>query len=382
MTDRRMAIDPGERRVVAQLCDGRARRTGARRAGAGVRTVDTSASQGTGSPSRLVLRLSAGERRPGPARPGGEPQQIFSGRRPELDIPAFYLAEIADLVAHRAAPNHPERLVDAICRRAGDPDFIRELVRHLFDDGALSRDRLTRLSELGLLARLRHAPRPASRARLRGVHEDPADELVHPPARPPERGGALDVAEFRREGDFWSITFEAQTVRLRDARGMRYLALLLAHPGRDLHVNDIVSRAVGGGDGRVRGVPRDAGDHLRIDLGDAGPVSDARARSEYAPSFAMSSITPSRRTTSVGSRTSARRSRRSRPSSRGGSQSEVFVARRARPPDRDQRSETRSRADRREPRGARPSLRRHDPTRLLLCLPAGPAPTDLLEDLG
>ena len=270
MTDRRMAIDPGEKPVVAQLCDGRARRTGARRGGAGVRTVDTSASPGTGSPSRLVLRPSAGERRSGPARPGGEPQQIFSGRRPELDFPAFYLAEIADLVAHRGAPKLPERLVDAICRRAGDRRFIRELVRHLLDDRALPRDRLTRLSELGVLARLRHAAQPASRARLRVVHEDDADELAHPPARISERCEALDVAEFRLEGDFWSITYEAQTVRLRDARGMRYLGLLLAQPGRELHVNDIVSRAVGGGDGRVRGVPRDA-----------GPVSDARARSEY-----------------------------------------------------------------------------------------------------
>ena len=46
---------------------------------------------------------------------------------------------------------------------------------------------------------------------------------------------------FRREGDYWSIVFEERTVRVRDLKGMRYLARLLAHPGREFHVLDLVA---------------------------------------------------------------------------------------------------------------------------------------------
>ncbi len=47
----------------------------------------------------------------------------------------------------------------------------------------------------------------------------------------------LDV--FRREGEYWSITFGAHTTRVRDVKGMRYLARLLADPGREIHVLDL-----------------------------------------------------------------------------------------------------------------------------------------------
>jgi hypothetical protein len=35
---------------------------------------------------------------------------------------------------------------------------------------------------------------------------------------------------FRREGEYWTIVFDGVTSRLRDARGLRHLAVLLAHP--------------------------------------------------------------------------------------------------------------------------------------------------------
>ena len=37
---------------------------------------------------------------------------------------------------------------------------------------------------------------------------------------------------FRQEGEYWTVVFEGSVVRLRDAKGLRYLARLLAHPGR------------------------------------------------------------------------------------------------------------------------------------------------------
>jgi hypothetical protein len=39
---------------------------------------------------------------------------------------------------------------------------------------------------------------------------------------------------FRREGDYWTIAFDGRVVRLRDAKGVRYLSVLLRHPGQSL----------------------------------------------------------------------------------------------------------------------------------------------------
>ncbi len=45
---------------------------------------------------------------------------------------------------------------------------------------------------------------------------------------------------FRREGDYWTIAYDAAVVRLRDAKGLRYLEPLLRHPGRSFHVAELI----------------------------------------------------------------------------------------------------------------------------------------------
>jgi tetratricopeptide (TPR) repeat protein len=44
----------------------------------------------------------------------------------------------------------------------------------------------------------------------------------------PRTAHLADAAVFRREGDYWSIGFEGRTARLRDSKGLQYLARLLA----------------------------------------------------------------------------------------------------------------------------------------------------------
>lgn len=58
---------------------------------------------------------------------------------------------------------------------------------------------------------------------------------------------AAVVAEnvFRREGDYWHVAFGGHAVRLRDLKGLHYLARLLAAPGRELHVIDLATGAGG-----------------------------------------------------------------------------------------------------------------------------------------
>jgi len=39
---------------------------------------------------------------------------------------------------------------------------------------------------------------------------------------------------FRCEGEYWTIVFDGKTVRLRDSKGMRYLAALLRRCGEEI----------------------------------------------------------------------------------------------------------------------------------------------------
>ncbi len=89
---------------------------------------------------------------------------------------------------------------------------------------------------------------------------------------------AVGPVEFRREGDYWSLVFEGRTVRMRDLKGIRYLARLLAHPGREFHVLDLVAAESAG---VTPAESRLAPELPRAALGDAGEMLDVRAKSAY-----------------------------------------------------------------------------------------------------
>jgi hypothetical protein len=86
------------------------------------------------------------------------------------------------------------------------------------------------------------------------------------------------------DGDFWTITHRGKTFRLRNLKGLSYLACLLAHPGVRIHVRDLVAM-VEGGAARVPaasvGQARADGLEAVRDLGDAGETLDPQAISEY-----------------------------------------------------------------------------------------------------
>jgi tetratricopeptide (TPR) repeat protein len=82
---------------------------------------------------------------------------------------------------------------------------------------------------------------------------------------------------FRREGEYWSVVFDGRAVRLRDAKGMRHLARLLAAPGREFHVLDLVRMEEGVSERVDSPDPELAGDGW----GDAGEVLDTQAKAAY-----------------------------------------------------------------------------------------------------
>ena len=98
-------------------------------------------------------------------------------------------------------------------------------------------------------------------------------EGAHRPLQTPEPARNA----FHREGDYWSVTFEGLTVRVRDLKGLHYLARLLAEPGREFHALDLVALESGGNAPVGHSEP----ELLSSGLGDAGEMLDARAKEAY-----------------------------------------------------------------------------------------------------
>jgi hypothetical protein len=94
-----------------------------------------------------------------------------------------------------------------------------------------------------------------------------------------EAGAGLPVENaFLREGDYWSVGFEGQIVRLRDMKGLRYLTRLLAYPGREFHVLDLAAMEAKDRQALIRA--EEPGLSLTVE-GGAGDLLDARAKEAY-----------------------------------------------------------------------------------------------------
>jgi AAA ATPase domain len=96
--------------------------------------------------------------------------------------------------------------------------------------------------------------------------------------RHPLQPSAVD-AVFRHEGEFWTIAYGGQMFRLRDVKGLRYIASLLASPGRDIHVLELVSVAT---ERRADARARLAEDDLVASWpSDLDPLLDDQAKKDY-----------------------------------------------------------------------------------------------------
>lgn len=51
---------------------------------------------------------------------------------------------------------------------------------------------------------------------------------------------------FRLEGEYWTVEYAGAVIRLRDAKGLQYLAYLLHRPGRHFTALDLTRRVAGG----------------------------------------------------------------------------------------------------------------------------------------
>jgi len=66
-------------------------------------------------------------------------------------------------------------------------------------------------------------------------------DLIHSaPVEPGRADGRTSSVSFANEGDMWRIGAR-EPFRLKDSKGLQYLATLLAEPGREFHVLDLVN---------------------------------------------------------------------------------------------------------------------------------------------
>jgi hypothetical protein len=96
-------------------------------------------------------------------------------------------------------------------------------------------------------------------------------------ASPVSDARAPDTATLRRDGDLWTVAYREHTFHLKDSKGLQLVSTLLRHPGRELHVLDLVGthEALPGADaGSTQGL-------VVGDLGDAGEILDPAARAAY-----------------------------------------------------------------------------------------------------
>jgi hypothetical protein len=108
-------------------------------------------------------------------------------------------------------------------------------------------------------------------------------------ASPAQRG------VFYKEGECWTLVVGGRMVRLKEAKGLAYLAYLLRHPGTEFHVLDHAGGIAGRGYGyeshrSAHGLARGddelerAGIHVG-GLGDAGEILDEQAKRPTASAF-------------------------------------------------------------------------------------------------
>src|SRR5262249_30038493 len=84
-------------------------------------------------------------------------------------------------------------------------------------------------------------------------------------------------------GDYWAIRYQGQAAILKATHGLHCLSCLLRHPGRELHVCELLATPIEGEvPALVGGLRKAGGPRIPVWIqGDAGSILDSRAKVEY-----------------------------------------------------------------------------------------------------
>ncbi len=86
------------------------------------------------------------------------------------------------------------------------------------------------------------------------------------------REDPCEIHRFRRDGDFWTLRYGDRLLRLKDQKGLRYLACLLASPGEEVHAAELIALT-------HRSPDPDASP--RVSAADGGAILDREAKRSY-----------------------------------------------------------------------------------------------------
>jgi tetratricopeptide (TPR) repeat protein len=106
------------------------------------------------------------------------------------------------------------------------------------DDGGRDPERARALLDEAL-ATTRELDMPMLEERALGVGGRVSPEASTPKTFPDTRHPTPDTL-FRREGQYWTVAYAGQVVRLKDSKGVQYLARLLSHPAQEILALDLV----------------------------------------------------------------------------------------------------------------------------------------------
>ena len=209
--------------------------------------------------------------------------EIAGGDLERARSAASDLKEVAQHIGSSALRAEAELAQGRLCLADGHAESARE---HLSEAIRLWQE-IRAPFELAVTRRhLAAAHRALGRHHEADLEERASQELVeqirnsstrtqHPPEGPelddqPER--------FLREGDYWTVHFDGRIIRVKDLKGIRYLARLLTAPAQEFHVLDLIAAE------HLRHPDTREPSHsdgLESTLGDAGEILDAQARTAY-----------------------------------------------------------------------------------------------------
>ena len=122
------------------------------------------------------------------------------------------------------------------------------------------------------------ATRGPSRSRVSPAAATCSPFYAMAPARTTRRLAIEQAEVLRRDGEYWTVAYDGHVAALRDTKGVRDLARLLAAPHHEFHVLDLGAEA---GDTRPIATRKATDADLHREHSSAEPIIDDRARVAY-----------------------------------------------------------------------------------------------------
>jgi hypothetical protein len=183
-------------------------------------------------------------------------------------------------------------------QRAEDPTERRELsikLKEVLARKEQSRERGTEAlsdgavrpeSELALKSKASHSGSSSVSAIPASVLEESSNWSSGPSAGKVPVATAADEVEnvFHREGDFWTLKYEGQVLRLRHGNGLVFVAYLLKHPNQEVHVVQLTNLLAGPNPGKSVYLSRSERQQLGMHISkgaDSSPLLDSSAKAAY-----------------------------------------------------------------------------------------------------